>query len=477
MQNTKNLTIKLRIIYVAVDLLTTATAFFIFNVLRFNILYPHGPFDFLPWGFLLESKVLLEQILVPAGLLGIYYLSGYYNHPFPRSRAGEFLTTAGSVAVNSLIIFLIFLINDQTPMRRTEYFLIFILWSVMLFFTYLGRITVTTITLRKEIEKNREYTTVIIGNTRKSRNTASEIINVSSIYKNVILGYVPIEGEEDSFIEDDAVTMDRRRLREMCRNGNVNQIVVSPLSINDKIVLDIVDEFIDLDIPIKIAPDDLSFATQGIRLTDIMGYPLVDMTTPRLSDCAMNLKRSFDFLFSLSMLILLAPLLAAIAIGVKFSSPGPVFYSQERIGRRRKPFRIYKFRTMHTDAEKAGPALSSENDPRITNFGRILRKYRIDELPQLFNVLKGEMSIVGPRPEREFFIRQIVEKVPYFSLVHQVRPGITSWAMVKFGYASNLQEMVERTRYDMIYINNMSLLLDLKILIYTIKTVLGGMGK
>ena len=154
-----------------------------------------------------------------------------------------------------------------------------------------------------------------------------------------------------------------------------------------------------------------------------------------------------------------------------------MIYRQRRIGIHHKPFTIYKFRTMRTDAEAAGPQLSGENDPRVTKVGRVMRKYRIDELPQFWNVLKGDMSLVGPRPEREYFIRQIVKEAPYYTLVHQVRPGITSWGMVKYGYASTVGQMVERTRFDLIYLSNMSTMVDIKILIHTLKTVMTGKGK
>ena len=153
-----------------------------------------------------------------------------------------------------------------------------------------------------------------------------------------------------------------------------------------------------------------------------------------------------------------------------------VFFSQERIGYRGRPFRIYKFRTMYVDAEERGPLLASENDRRITPFGRVMRKYRLDELPQFWNVLKGDMSLVGPRPERKYFIDRIVRKAPYYYLLHNVRPGITSLGMVKYGYAENVEQMVERLKYDILYYENMSLLLDLTILIYTVKTVFTGKG-
>ena len=210
---------------------------------------------------------------------------------------------------------------------------------------------------------------------------------------------------------------------------------------------------------------------------DILGTPFVDLSSPSISDFGQNIKRCGDIFISLLALILLSPLYLILSIAVKCSSAGPVIYSQERIGRHRKPFRIYKFRSMYENAESGGPQLTTDNDSRITHVGEVLRKYRLDELPQFWNVLKGDMSLVGPRPEREYYINQIMERAPYYGLIFQVRPGITSWGMVKFGYASTVEEMVERSRFDIIYLNNMSILTDLKILAYTVRTVAIGEGK
>ncbi len=189
------------------------------------------------------------------------------------------------------------------------------------------------------------------------------------------------------------------------------------------------------------------------------------------------IKRAVDILFSLLFLILCSPLLLFVAFMVRRSSAGPIFFKQERMGQFGKPFQIIKFRSMYVDAEKDGPALSSDADPRITPWGRIMRKYRLDELPQFWNVVLGEMSIVGPRPERKFFADQIVEKAPYYRQLLRIKPGITSWGMVKFGYAENVDEMIERLKYDLIYLENMNLLNDLKILIYTVLIVFQGRGK
>jgi lipopolysaccharide/colanic/teichoic acid biosynthesis glycosyltransferase len=189
-----------------------------------------------------------------------------------------------------------------------------------------------------------------------------------------------------------------------------------------------------------------------------------------------GIKLLFDKVISLLALIFLSPLFLYLILRIKWDSKGPVIFLQERIGYRGKPFKIYKFRTMITDAEKHGPQLSTEGDTRVTPFGAYMRKYRLDELPQFWNVLKGDMSLVGPRPERRYFIEKIIERAPHYALIQNVRPGITSLGMVKYGYAENVDQMLARLRYDMIYYRKKSLLLDIRILLLTIKTVVKGKG-
>lgn len=233
---------------------------------------------------------------------------------------------------------------------------------------------------------------------------------------------------------------------------------------------------IPLGIPVKISPESLSVLTSTIRLQNIYEEPYIDVSSANVSDATINMKRCLDVLVSALALIILALPMAVVTVMVRRSSPGGAIFSQERIGKSQKPFKIYKFRTMRQDAEAAGPQLSNPDDDRITPLGRTLRKYRIDELPQFWNVLKGDMSLVGPRPERRHFINRIMQKAPYYSLVHQVRPGITSWGMVKYGYATGVDQMIERLRYDLIYLANISVTNDLKIIIYTVKTVIKGRG-
>ncbi|MDE6299255.1 MAG: sugar transferase, partial [Muribaculaceae bacterium] len=419
-------------------------------------------------------KLITEQLLVPLFMLGIYWLSGYYNSPFGKSRLEEFITTLFSAIINTAIIFLVFLINDTTFVRKVNYELILVLFSLLFLCSYSGRLLITNMAIRHFRKNEWHFRTLVIGNSRDAHSTAARFRREAGRVEYKIVGYFPIAGEED--VDDGRVFREYGSVAELCREQQIDQIVLAPQRFDEKRVLDILYHLFDLNIPIKIAPDTYSLLTSSVRLKDIYGEPFVDLTTPALSESAKNVKRVCDVVISALVLLLLSPLLIWAACGVRMSSKGPVFYSQERIGRRHRPFRIYKFRTMYENAETGTPRLSSDDDPRVTPFGRILRKYRIDEIPQFWNVIKGEMSIVGPRPERAYYIEKIVERAPYYTLVCQVRPGITSWGMVKYGYASTVEEMVERTRFDLIYISNMSLFIDIKILIYSIRTIIRGEG-
>lgn len=463
-----------RLKYVVSDFLTTSIAFLIFDVCRFYILYDEILFNYSLKSYLCMPKMLGEQILIPLSLLAVYWLSGYYNRPFDKSRLNEFLNTSYTALFNTILIFFILLIDDRGPIVFKDYLLIFILFLLLWIFTYSGRLLITTTSRKNALRKNLQWNTVVIGTPQLAEKTMTRLSQVRTLRGYNFLRFIDINRLRDGVNSLDFSEIDN--IVEICKTRKADQVIIASDSGNDKIILELLYRLYPLDIPVKIIPDTLSYITPSIRLTDILAEPLIDLSSPPLSDCSSNIKIVFDKLISFIALIILSPLMMALAIMVKRSSAGPVFYRQERIGKRGKPFTIYKFRSMYPDAESSGPMLSSDNDNRITDIGKVMRKYRLDELPQFWNVLKGDMSIVGPRPERDFYIRRIIEKAPYYSLVFQVKPGITSWGMVKFGYASNVAQMVERTKYDLIYITNMSLALDLKIIIYTVRTIVKGSG-
>lgn len=460
--------------YVVCDLLMTAIAFFLFNIYRFYLLHISQLTSFTLSSYLSNTKIILEEIFIPVAMLGIYWLSGYYNRPFDKSRLQEFVTTVFSSALGSLLIYLALLTNDQVSRRIVNYEILLVLFFLLLFFLYVGRLIITQNAINKFYAHSWSIDTIVVGNSRKARELAFRLNGSRSRLGYNIVGFVSIPGEKN--IYDDRLAYPLDRLEEICRGRNIDQIIIAPDGREDEKVLSLLPKLFPLSKPIKIAPDTFSVITSGIRLQDIYGEPFIDLANPAMSESAKNVKRLMDVVCSAIALVILAPLFLLLAVLVKRSSHGSVIYSQERVGFRKRPFKIYKFRTMYMDAEASGPRLSSDGDSRITPVGRVLRKYRLDELPQFWNVLKGDMSLVGPRPEREYFINEIVKKAPYYTLVSQVRPGITSWGMVKYGYASSVEQMVERTRYDLIYLANMSNLVDVKILIYTVKTIVTGRG-
>jgi exopolysaccharide biosynthesis polyprenyl glycosylphosphotransferase len=310
-------------------------------------------------------------------------------------------------------------------------------------------------------------------------NVFQNIIKQTPYVEKFILGYVRIPDEHDESIASKLPCLGAfANLTSIIKEYQIKELVVAVQNGKRKLIETIITSISDnRDLTLKIIPQSQDYLIGNVKISAILQEPLISVATKDLPVWQHIIKRTMDISVSVFAIILLLPLYVFCAIGVKLSSKGAILYFQERIGLNGKPFQIIKFRSMVADAEKGTPQLSSKDDPRITKFGHFMRKTRLDEIPQFFNVLLGTMSLVGPRPERQFYIDQIVKVVPHYKLLLTVKPGMTSWGQVKFGYAENIDEMVERLKWDILYLDNMSLQTDIKILIYTALIVLKGTGK
>ncbi|EDN86236.1 sugar transferase [Parabacteroides merdae] len=456
--------------YILSDFISASVAWLLFNILRYEVFAIDEGADSL-LDYLQYPGVLGGQVVIPLFWLVLYYFSGYYNKPFGKSCLTELFSTFITVLIGTVFVFFALLLDDIPRSIDIYYKLFFGMFGLQFFITYIPRLLITQSGMRKI--KNREWAmkVLIIGAGGKAVRIAHDLYRLG--YD--ICGFVsedertPVKADRNQVlgtVEDIPVLMEKE---------NVDEIVLAVESKNNKALLGILYSLYRYKRPIKVLADRFNMLSK-IQLRTIRGIPLVDVTDNNFSPAEQNIKLFLDKVCSVVALLLLSPLFAYIAWRVKKDSPGPVFFRQERIGYLGQPFWMYKFRTMYVNAEENGPSLSSEDDLRVTPFGRIMRKYRLDELPQFWNVLKGDMSLVGPRPERKYFIDEIVKTAPYYYLLHNVRPGITSLGMVKYGYAASVDKMVERMEYDILYYENMSLTLDLTILIYTVKTVITGKG-
>lgn len=465
-----NVTQRLR--YLLADLVSANIAVFVFDVIRYYVLRAETA-DFSSLKHFLTFNVLVaEQIALPFVVLAIYFLAGFYNKPYNKSYVQVLFSTLGATFFNTLLIYFALLVNSQTSIRMESYELLFYLFASLFTSCIIGRAIVMHLTHLRIKKGKLRFNVAVAGCNSRGREIAASIDENSRYNGYRFAGFITLPGE---IADKECVSPENAAA--FCKEKNITEIIAAPSSTDEKTITRLLAPFFSLGIPLKINTESIPVLSSSIKLQSIYEEPYIDLTSANITESTRNIKRLLDILISAISLILLALPMCIIAAAVRVDSRGGVFFRQERIGYRGRPFRILKFRTMRTDAEAAGPQLSSADDARITKIGRYLRKYRLDELPQFWNVLKGDMSIVGPRPEREFFIKQIRAVAPQYALVHQVRPGITSWGMVKYGYASSVPEMVERLRYDLIYLANISITVDVKILIHTVKTVLKGRGK
>jgi len=408
----------------------------------------------------------------------IYYLSGYYKNIYRKSRLKELGQTLGTSAIGVLIIFFALILDDEVNSYLSYYRSITALFFLHFLFTYIPRLIITTRTNHKIQTKKIGFETLIVGSNQKALALYETMQKQKKSAGNLFVGFVSVHDKNNYLLKKHLELVGNlHNLKNVITKYNIQEVIIALEDAeHDKIGV-IMNKIEGSDVSIKIIPGLYDLLMGTARMSSLFGEPLIQLSHDLLPLWEANIKRGFDIVVSIVALIILSPLYIFLILGVRSSSKGPIFYAQERIGRFGMPFMIYKFRSMYVDSEVNGPALSRKNDSRITKFGLFMRKSRLDELPQFYNVLIGDMSLVGPRPERQFFIDQIVERAPQFVHLHKVRPGITSWGQVKFGYAENVDEMIERLRYDIVYIENMSLYTDIKILIYTVKIILRLEGK
>lgn len=425
-----------------------------------------------------DPTLILGILIIPLFWLLIYYLSGEYHNIYRKSRLQELGRTVFITTLGVIIIFFILILDDTIISYKNYYQSFLFLWAVHFFLTYLPRLIFTSRNIYKLHNHIIGFPTLIIGSDEQALQLYTDLQQKRKSAGNQIVGFVTINGGSKTLLSSYIPHLGSLdNLIETINNKKIEEVIIAIEPSEREKIQQILTKTKATNVMIKAIPDLLNILSGSVKMSSLFGVPLIELSHELMPAWQENVKRVMDVVLSIIALILLSPFLLALAIGVKLSSKGPVIYSHERVGRFGKPFKIYKFRSMFTDAENNGPALSSKNDPRVTPFGRMMRKMRFDELPQFYNVLIGDMSIVGPRPERQFYIKQIVDKAPYYLLLFKVRPGITSWGQVKFGYAENVEEMIERLNYDIIYLENMSIYVDLKIMIYTIKTIMEASGK
>jgi exopolysaccharide biosynthesis polyprenyl glycosylphosphotransferase len=425
-----------------------------------------------------ETSFWISLLTLPILWILFYYITGYYKDLYRKSRLSELGQTLATTFIGVLAIFFA-LILDDTIKTYTNYYLSFLVLFLLHFLlTYIPRLIFTTTSAHRIHHRIIGFPTLLIGSGSRAVELYQEMESQLRSTGNKFIGFVSVSHHENCVMDGQLAYLGGLKdLPRILAENHVDEVIIAIESSEHELLKKIINKLEYRKLTIKVIPDMYDILTGMVKMSSIIGTPLIQISHDLMPPWEENLKRILDVIVSAFALVLLSPLFLVLAIGVKLSSPGSIFYTHERIGRYGKPFTIYKFRSMYRDAESNGPALSSHNDDRITRFGIFMRKTRLDELPQFYNVLTGDMSLVGPRPERQYFIDQIVKKAPHFNHLQKVKPGITSWGQVKFGYASNVDEMIERLKYDILYIENMSLVVDFKILIYTIKTILTASGK
>lgn len=462
--------------YVIADWLSAAIAWLLFFSYRKYILDPQVLSK--PLEIFGDPKLYLGILVVPFFWIILYIMAGSYRNIFHKTRIKELAITFSTCFIGVLILYFTLLIDDVVISYRSYYQSFFVLFGIQFVFTAVFRLYITTSTVKKIHRKIIGFNTIIVGGSKNAVDIYKELEHQFPSSGNRFIGFVSVkEADQYPLAEYIPNLGSYKSLVELIREKHVEEIIIAVERHESKLIEKILAVVEVTDTIIKLMPVMQDYMLGKVKTTSIFTEPLIQISPTLLPPWQESLKRLIDVVASSIAIILLLPLYIFLMAGVKLTSKGPIFYQQERIGLHGKPFMIPKFRSMYVGAEKDKPQLSSKNDSRITSFGKMMRKLRLDEIPQFFTVLTGDMSLVGYRPERQFFIDQIVERAPHYRMLFKVKPGITSWGQIKFGYASTVDEMIQRLKYDILYVENMSLAMDFKIMFYTVLIIIQGRGK
>ena len=427
--------------------------------------------------FSVNATFYLGILLVPVVWIFIYLLQGTYHNVRRLHRLKVINLTFIGTFFGVVILFFLLLIDDEITRYQQYYKLLFALFTIQFFLVLIPRFLIVSYIVKQIHARKAGFKTLIIGGSDKAVAIYDEIQELPKGIGLDFVGFININGI-DKLLEDRIEYLGHiDQVETILQEFHIEEVIIALESKEHDRIKTIISRLAAREVRIRILPDMYDILSGTVEMNNIFGALLLDVNSEVMPVWQRSVKRALDIVASLVSLLVFTPMFIVLAVLVKTSSSGPVFFLQERIGKNGRPFQIIKFRTMVVNAEASGPQLSSSNDPRITSIGSFMRKTRLDEFPQFYNVLVGDMSLVGPRPERQFYIDQIVKIEPQYLELNQVRPGITSWGQVKYGYAENVDQMLDRMKFDLLYLKNRSLSLDIKIMLYTILIIFRGSGK